>query len=53
MAVLPCQASGRIDPSIAWFKDNEQLKFNSAGNDYSDSRFRQLSTGSLQISFLK
>lgn len=53
MAILPCQASGRIDPSITWFKDNEQLKLSSAENDYPTSRFRQLSTGTLQISYLK
>nr|CAD2195935.1 unnamed protein product [Meloidogyne enterolobii] len=50
MAILPCQATGRLPVVINWMKDDMPLNLNSS--DYKN-RYRQQSMGTLQISDLK
>uniref|UniRef100_A0A915M9X8 Ig-like domain-containing protein n=1 Tax=Meloidogyne javanica TaxID=6303 RepID=A0A915M9X8_MELJA len=50
MAILPCQATGRLPVVINWMKDDMLLDLNSS--DYKN-RYRQQSMGTLQISDLK
>lgn len=50
MAILPCQATGRLPVTINWMKDDMPLNLNST--DYKN-RYRQQSMGTLQISDLK
>lgn len=50
MAILPCQATGRVSVQISWLKDGRELDLESAENK---GRYRQLSIGTLQISDLK
>ncbi|KAL3981735.1 Fibronectin type III domain family protein [Acanthocheilonema viteae] len=49
-ATLPCAASGRSIPQISWLKNGEQIDLEDANFE---TRFRQLSSGSLQIDELK
>jgi len=50
MAILPCQATGRVPAQITWLKNGQELDLNSTDNK---GRYRQLSVGTLQISDLK
>lgn len=49
-AMLPCTASGRSMPQISWLKNGEQIDLEHANFE---TRFKQLSSGSLQIDELK
>ncbi|EJW72456.1 hypothetical protein WUBG_16636, partial [Wuchereria bancrofti] len=49
-AILPCAASGRSIPQISWLKNGEQINLEDV--DF-ETRFKQLSSGSLQIDELK
>jgi hypothetical protein len=48
MAILPCQATGRLPVLITWIKNDIPLNL----SDYKN-RYRQQSMGTLQISDLK
>lgn len=49
-AILPCAASGRSIPQISWLKNGEQINLEDVNFE---TRFKQLSSGSLQIDELK
>ncbi|KAI1732012.1 immunoglobulin i-set domain-containing protein [Ditylenchus destructor] len=53
MAVMPCQATSRVPAHITWLKDGQLLNITSGDQTDDGSRYRQLVTGTLQISDLK
>jgi hypothetical protein len=50
MAIMPCQATGRVPAKITWLKDGLELDLNATDHK---GRYRQLPVGTLQISDLK
>lgn len=54
MAILPCQAVSRVPARITWLKNNQLLNLtNNDVDDDGENRYRQLVTGTLQISDLR
>lgn len=57
MAILPCQATSRLPTTIDWLKNGETLNLDggggSQGDRESETRYRKLVTGTLQISDLR
>ncbi|KAL3095301.1 hypothetical protein niasHS_007400 [Heterodera schachtii] len=50
MAILPCQATGRVPVRITWLRDGKELDLDAMQHK---GRYRQLPVGTLQITDLK